>query len=370
MSPTATYVLTYSLPLKKLWITGREAKPVNALSAADVASAIASGRFDTAREKMSAKELVAAFGDWSPIVRGWAAEELAKRPEAKAMVPEIIKLADGKDVHFIQAACEALGDMKLAEALPVLVHQLSHADRNVRFKAAQAIRKMGGAAKPAIPEILKALVQTAEPLLPVNWADPVQLAHGQLAEALFEGPLADAVQAADPKLLYPAIQVIARTPDGMARAKLREFFDRRLKLEDVIALAPDILAALKTPCPADTMFSNEIRMGAFKALTKYHFKEGVAAGIEFAKTQGGSGSESRTGQIMKELVTYGSAAREAVPGLRELIAVLNAEVAANNFPKGELNDRRINAVEDAIKAIEAATTQPELRSIPAAPKAK
>ena len=65
-----------------------------------------------------------------------------------------------------------------------------------------------------------------------------------------------------------------------------------------------------------------------------------------------------------------TAAREAVPGLRELIAGLNAEVAANNFPKGELHNRRINAVEDAIKAIETATTQPELRSIPATPKAK
>ncbi len=370
MSPTATYVLTYALPLKKLCITGKEAKPANALSAADVAGAIASGRFDTARLKMTPKELVAAFGDWSPIVRGWAAEELAKRPEAKDMVPQIIALADGKDVRQVKAACEALGDIKSADALPVLVRQLSHADRGVRFKAAAAIKKMGGAAKPAIPEILKALVQTAEPLFPVNWADPVQLAHGQLAEVLFDGPLADAVQAADPTLLYPAIQVISRNPDGMARGKLESFFDRRLKLEDVVALAPDIVAALKTPSPADTMFSNGIRMGAFKALTKYHFKEGIPLGVEFAKTQGGHGSESRTGEIMKLLVSYGTAAREAVPGLRELIASFNAEVAAKDFPGGETNAKRVNAVEDAIKVIEAATTQPELRSISAAPKTK
>ena len=66
---------------------------------------------------------------------------------------------------------------------------------------------------------------------------------------------------------------------------------------------------------------------------------------------------------MKAIASYGTAAREAVPGLRELIAVLNAEVAANNFPKGELHNRRINDVEEAIKAIEAATTQPEIRSI-------
>ena len=366
MSPTATYVLTYALPLKKLFITGKGAAPATWLNAADVAGAIASGRFDTTRLKMSTKELVAAFGDWSPIVRGWAAEELSKRPEAKAMVPQLIALADGKDVHFIQAACEALGELKSAEALPVLVRQLSHADRWVRFKAAQAIRKMGGAAKPAIPEILKALVQTAEPLLPVNWADPIQLAHGQLAAALFEGPMADAVQAADPKLLYPAIQVLSRNADGMARAKLRSFFERRLKLEDVVALAPDILAAVKTPSPADTMFSNEIRMGGFKALAKYHFTEAIEAGVDLAKTQGGHGSQKRTGEIMKEIVSYGTAARGAVPGLRELIAILNAEVAANNFPNNELHTRRVNDVEDAIKAIEAATTQPELRSIPPA----
>ncbi len=367
MSPTATYVLTYAMPLKKLCITGKEAKPANALSAADVAGAIAAGRFDTTRLKMSPKELVAAFGDWSPIVRGWAAEELAGRPEGKAMVPELIALAGGKDVHSIQAACEALGELKSAEALPVLVRQLFHADRWVRYKAAAAIREMGGAAKPAIPEILKALVQTAEPIFPVNWADPIQLAHGQLAAALFDGPLADAVQAADPKLLYPAIQVISRNPDGMARGKLESFFDRRLKLEDVVALAPDIVAALRTPSPADTMFSNAIRMGAFKALTKYHFKEAIALGVEFAKTQGGHGSQKRTPEIMKQLVSYGTAAREALPGLRELIVSFNEQVAAKNFPGGELNALRVHAVEDAIKAIEAATTQPELRSIPALP---
>jgi hypothetical protein len=353
--------------LKKLCITGRESTPATWLSGREVAGAIASGRFDTDREKMNPKELVGAFGDWSPIVRGWAAEELARRPEARAMVPQLIATAGGDNVHAAQAACEVLGELKSVDALPVLVRQLSAEDRWLRFKAAQAIKKMGGAAKPAVPEILKALVNTAEPLLPVNWSDPVQLTHGQLAAALFEGPLADTLRDADPKLLYPAIQVVSRNADGMARAKLREFFDRRLKLEDVIALAPDILEAVKTVSPADTMFGNEIRMGGFKALTKYHFKEGIGAGVEFAKTQGGHGSESRTGEIMKELVSYGSAAREAVPGLKELIVALNEQCARGEYPSGELNDRRVHAVEEAIKAIEAATTQPEIRSIQTAP---
>jgi hypothetical protein len=363
LSPTATYVLTYSLPLKKLCITGKDANQANWLSKKEVADAIASGRFDTDRKKMTEKELVAAFSDWSPIVRGWAAEELAKRPEAKAMVPALIAMAEGKDVHVSQGACEALGYIRSAEALPVLVRQLSHEDRWVRYKAAQALRNMSGEARPAISNILKTVAQTAEPLQPINWADPIQLTHGQLAAALFAGGLTDALKGIDPKLLYPAIRAVANNADGMARAKLRGFFENKLTLEDVQALAPDILAAVKTPSPADTMFGNEIRMGGFKALTKYHFKEGIEAGVDFATTQGGHGSESRTGEIMKEIVSYGTAARQAVPGLKELIVQFNDQVEKRKYPGGELNNRRVTAVEDAIKSIEAATTQPELRSI-------
>ena len=101
----------------------------------------------------------------------------------------------------------------------------------------------------------------------------------------------------------------------------------------------------------------------FKALTKFNFKEGIAVGVEFAKTQGGHGSENRTGEIMKEIVKYGTAARGAIPGLKELIASFNEQCERGQYPKGELNNRRVGAVEDAIKAIEAATTQPEIRSI-------
>jgi hypothetical protein len=363
LSPNATYVLTYSIPLRKLCITGRELKKADCLNSKEVAAVIASGRFDLERKQKSPQELVAAFGDWSPVVRGWAAEELAGRPEAKAMVPQLIALAGGKDVHARQGACETLGFLKSPEALPVLIRLLSHEDRGLRFKAAQAINKMGGSASPALPEILKALAATAEPLQPINWDDAIQLTHGQLAHALFSGPLSGQLKQADTKLLYPAIRVVAQNPDGMARATLRNYFQNNLTVEDVQALAPDIFAAVKTPSPADKMFSNEIRMGGFKALTKYNFIEGVEAGVEFAKTQGGHGSESRTGEIMKEIVKYGSAAKGAIPGLKELRDELNAQVKRGEFPGGELNQRRVGAVEDAIKSIESATTHPELRSI-------
>jgi len=364
LSPNATYVLTYSLPLKKLIITGRELDKKVWLNRDEVAASIAAGRFDLERKKLSADELIEAFAAWSPIVRSWAAAELATRKECVGLVPKLIELAGGNDIHQIQGACETLGVIKSPEALPVLVKQLSHPDRWVRYKAAQAIKVMGAAAKPALDDILKALVSTAEPMWPIHWADPVQIAHGQLAAAVFSGPLKESLKEADPRLLYPAVRVVSQNPDGMARATLKEFFDRRISAEDVITLAPDILAAVSNPCPADTMFGNEIRMGGFKALTKYRFKEGIEAGVNFAKTQGGHGSENRTGEIMKEIVAYGAAAKPAIPALKELIDMFNEQVKQREFPGGELNQRRVGAVEDAIRSIEASTTQPEMKTIP------
>ena len=167
----------------------------------------------------------------------------------------------------------------------------------------------------------------------------------------------------DRKLLYPAIQSVARNPDGMARMHLRQTFERELTLEDVQALGPDILAAAEYRCPADTMFGKEIRFGAIKALSKYHFKEGIGAAVEFAFTQGGHGSENATGEIMNEIVPYGSAAKEVVPRLKTLIDQFNEQCAQGKYPAGELNDRRVGTVQAAIKAIEAAKDQPELRSI-------
>jgi len=363
LSPNATYVLTYAMPLKKLCITGKDAKQVNWLTKQEAAAAVVSGRFDLDRKEKSVPELVAAFGDWSPIARSWAADELAKRPEAKSMVPQLITMAEGKDVHVGQCAAETLGYLKDEQALPVLVRLLSHDDRWLRYKAAQAIKRMGATAKPALPEILKAVAKTAEPLQPIVWADPIQFTHGQLASALFAGGLTESLRQADPTLLYPAVRTVSVNPDGMARATLRNYFEKDLSLEDVQALAPDLLVAVKTLCPADTMFGAEIRMGAFKALTKHHFKEAIDAGVIFTKTQGGHGSENRTGEIMKEIIAYGSAARDSIPGLKDAINTLNDQCKRGEYPAGELNDRRTGAIAAAIKAIEAATDHPELRTI-------
>jgi hypothetical protein len=368
LSPTATYVLTYALPLRKILITGRDAQQAAWLDASAVDDAIAAGHFDLGREHATSDELVVALGNWSPIVRGWAAEELASRPEATGMVPQLVELATGSDPRARQGACEALGHLRDPKTLPVLVGLLAHDDRWLRVKAAAAIKRLGRGAAPAIPAILQAVVRTAEPLEPIDWADPIQFGPGELAAVLFGGPLEGDVKRADPALLHPAIRAIAGNPDGMARATLRNLFENVLTADDVSDLGPDILAAVQVRCPADTMFGNEIRMGGFKALAKHRFVEGIEAGIVFARTQGGHGSESRTREIMEALATYGAAARDALPQLEKLVVFFNDEVAAGGFP-ADLNPRRTGAVEAAIESIKRSTERPALRSFtrPSAP---
>ncbi|MCE9544691.1 MAG: DUF6288 domain-containing protein, partial [Planctomycetia bacterium] len=359
LSPTASYVLTYSLPLKKLCITGRNAAEANWLSRQDVAEAVASGRFDLDRKTKSTEELIAALGDWSPVARSWAAEELGRRPHSKELTARLIALAEGTNAHQRQGAAEALGYLHRAEALPVLVRLLTHEDRWLRVKAAQSLKNLGDAAKPAVPAMLKAVVDTAEPLQPVGWDDPIQLTQGELAAALFQGLLQSSIKDIDPELLYPAIRAISKNADGMARAQLTHTFTDLLTLEDVQALAPDILAAIDKPAPADTMFGNEIRMAGLRALSKYHFQEGIHVGVKFAQTQSRHGSESRTGEIMKQLVNYGSAAKVVLPELRQLVVSFKAEW---DFPE-DCRNMKIASAEEAIRTIESATTQPKLRSV-------
>jgi hypothetical protein len=363
LSPAATYVLAYSLPLRKLIITGRDADQSLWLDNKAAALVAAAGRFDLDRLQMPPELLLLAFDNWSPVVRSWAAEELARRPEGKTMIPQLIQYAESENVYRIQAACETLGRLNAAEGLSVIVKRLSHEDRWVRYKSAEAIRFMGGNAKPALEEILKALISNAEPLTPIRWEDPIQFAQLELAKAVFSGPLKDHLNEVDPDLRYAATRSISTSPSGMTRSNLRGFFENQLTEEDVIALAPAILAAIESPSPADTMFNNEIRMAGLKVLAKYHFKECIPAAAALAMTQGGHGSENRTGEIMQIITSYGSAAKPQIPALRKVIDFFNHETINQNAFPPQLNERRVGAIEDAIRSIETATTQPELRTI-------
>ena len=55
--------------------------------------------------------------------------------------------------------------------------------------------------------------------------------------------------------------------------------------------------------------------------------------------------------------------KNPLPKYYQICDSIKEKITRGEFPAGELNNRRVGAVEDAIKKIEAATTQPVLKSI-------
>ncbi len=356
LSPTATYVLTYSLPLRKLLITGRQGHVPAKLTDKDVAEAIASARFDLDRKNCTPEQLVAALGDWSPVARTWAAEELAMRPEAQSLVPKLIELANSANARQRLGACEALGRIQNPQALPVLIKLLKHDDHVLRFKAAEALNFMGDNARPALNQLLQALIDSSSKRNEIDWNDPLHSTQSKLAEAVFDGLLGGSIDDVDMKLLMPAIQAMLHNADGRGRGKVSRVLERDLTVDQVRQLGPDILLAIREIAPADTMFGNEIREAGLKVLAKYRFEEGLEAGLLFARTQSMHGSQERMGEIMKILASYGTAAKPLLPELRKLVDECKAQ---EDFPEWA-RTMKVKAVLDGIAAIEATTEQPKL----------
>lgn len=172
------------------------------------------------------------------------------------------------------------------------------------------------------------------------------------------GLLADSLEGVDRQMLFPAIKRMLVIDDGLARAQMAAVYGK-LKDDELDLLWPDILRAVERPAPSGEMFADGIREAGVRLLAKHHIKEGMRVCIEYAKNQNPWASENRMGRILGALKLYGVAAREVLPDLRELVTFCRNE---KNFPE-DCKRKKTAAVEEAIKAIEAATEKPELRSI-------
>ncbi len=369
LNPTACHVLTYSVPKRNLYITGRGMKIHNWLTADEVEKAIRSGRMDDDRKTMTVGQLMEALNDWSPIARKWVAEELASRPEARQLIPKLMAIAEGSLPNARQGACMTLGNLRATEALPIQVRLLRHEDRWLRVLAAEAIRKMGGRARPHLEDMLRVIIDHDTPLSPVDWKDPIAFAQGALAETVFSGSLlGGSMDGVDKRLLYKTVEVISRSPSGRVRQRLVRVYASKLSEQDVETLAPAIVDSVRYMAPADTMFGTEIRMAGVALLVKYKYKEGIPVLLELAMTLPGHGSQVRIPQLMKMLRAYGKHARVGIPQLRDLIKKLDQDVAERRFPGGAIHRKRTDAVEEAIKFLQQTGDAPALKALPAMPE--
>jgi len=316
---TASHMLGYAAPLKKLYITGRDAHKENWLSDKDVAEAIEAERWlgDNAHSKRTIEHLLAGLSKWSPLDRARSAQELGRRKEN--VLPQLLAMLKSKNVNDRLGAVIALGQLRgrAVPALDAIAGMLNDDDRWVRVQAAEALRTIGPAARGVLPQMLKAAAVKDE-------SDPMEFGVGALAYALFypggsygpRGILAGSIAEIDKKSLYPAIRSVATNPDSHARGCLRSTY-KLITMEDVKALAPEFYSSVKDMAPANTMFSKGVRLAGAQAMARLRIEEGMHLAIMLINLREW-GRNYVTGVSLDVLKQYRGAARPILPDLKKL----------------------------------------------------
>ena len=349
LGSTGCYMLGYAAPLKKLAITGRNAQPDLWLSDKDIAEAIAAERWigEGAHEKRTTKQLLDGLGSWSPLERARSAEELGKRKDD--ILPQLVEMTKSKNPNARLGAVNALGQLK-ARALPALntlAALLNDDDRWLRVQTAEALRTIGPDAKAVLPQMLKAAAVK-------DATDQMQFAVGALAYALFypggaygpKGILAGGIKDIPKDQLYPVIRTIAANPDSAARGCLKSAY-ANFTLEDMQAMAPEVVATISEMATANTMFSKGVRLGGIQAMARLKIEEGIPLTLMMMNLPDWGKAYIRA-ESLKVLKEYRGAAKSIVPDLKKL---------ADESPKEK------DQIMEVVKIIESDSNPPKLISL-------
>ncbi|KPJ74720.1 MAG: acetylesterase [Planctomycetes bacterium DG_20] len=359
---TGVYLLSYAMPLKKLYLTGKRKSSAPQLDPAAAQTLIVDGRGWSNRDrnsfydKLSAEELISRLGSWSPVVRERAAMALGRRQDD--LMTQLIRLLDAPDLYTRYGACQAIKMQRGrgGAAVPALLKTFRSDDLWLRILAAEALAGIGETAKAAVPEMLERLTKSD----PKN--DPRNMEQRYLSFALFDrrgGLIGRSLEGVDRDLLAKAVRAGLQNEDGRARGSYGSVY-ANLSFEEVKPLLPAIHKAIVEPAPSGIMFADVIRLEGLRLLGKHRVKEGIDACVKYTRTQNPWASEKRTPELMKILLSYGARAKSAVPELKQI---------ADGFDRGEKNFPRnlsldkARVVRETIRAIEASREYPELMRI-------
>ena len=364
---TGVVVLALSLPRRALCITGKDGPPAAPLTQEELAETLAAGRgFDcwdggaAHYDGLGEDRLAELLRSWSPAVRTRAAEALGRaklRDEVALVAALAARVADGP-LESRYGACQALGALgpRAAASVPALTEALGEPDVWLRIQACLALAGIGEPARAAIPALL-------ELALHPDAADPREFTQRYLAFCLFykggalkmRGLLSRSVQGVDRDALRAAIARLLRNDDGRARSCLVTVFET-MTFDELRPLLPNLVDAARDPAPSGVMFKDGIRTRALEFLAQHGVEEGLDLALDIVE-HGEWGLKDRLPKCLEALAKYGRAAQAELPRLRALEAALRA---AN---KGEEQARFLELCERTAAAIEAAETQPELRSV-------
>jgi hypothetical protein len=356
---TGGYLLAYAMPLKKIWLTGKRPSVAPRLAAAAAQKLILDGRGWTNKDRRSAYDelsrdtLFERLGSWSPVVRERAAMALARRSDVP--IPPLLEMLDSPSLERRIGTCQALAKLKsaAAPAVPALRKTLRHENLWLRIKAADALAAIGGPAMTAVPELLELLAEVDKR------DDPRGMQQRYLSFALFNtrgGLLGRSLDGVDRALLYKAVHAGLKNEDGRARGSFGSLY-RNLSAAEIKPLLPAILQAVVEPAPSGVMFADGIRVEGLRLLATHRVAEGIAACVNYTRTQNPWASEKRTPELMKILLSYGAHARSVIPELRRIAA--DFADGEKNFPR-RLSLNKAAAVRETIRALEASTEYPDL----------
>jgi len=363
---TGAFVLAYALPLKQLYVTGKDDDDLPRLTGDRLADTVEAGRGFSSwhvgiepYRTMDAPALLARLGSWSPAVRHRAAQAFAGTDGAEGHVRGLISMLGAGDADARYGACRALEALgkRAAPAVPALTRALDHGDLWLRIRAAYALARIGDPARTAAPAMLH---RAARP----TGDDPRQFMQRYLAFCLFypggalgmRGLLAKSLDGVDRGALYPAVRTLLVNDDGRARGAVATVYEN-LTFEELEPLLPDILRAVKGRAPSGVMFADGVRLRGLKLLAKHRIAEGMPLCLDIIGLDRW-GKRNRITQCLKILKGYGGAAKPLIPRLREVEKQLRSHREAKGLKP------QIDLVQQTIAAIEADTNPPPLRHLP------
>lgn len=323
---TSAFMLSYALPLRKLYITGKGIRKQNSIKGNTLSMIIAAGegynRWDDGLNhyhKKSTSELLNDLKSWSPAVRLRASKALSKKDGEKKIINSLLSMLDSDVLYTRYGACQAIGAIgsNAKQAVPKLQKLLLEDDLWLRIQAVSALTNIGEASSSAIPKLLKLILRQ-------DRHDPLEMTQRFLAHGLFgaagiygnAGLLRKDLKGVDKKLLYQVVRKILQNPDGHTRGTADSVY-QLLSYEEIKPILPAILIAIKEPSPSGVMFSNGIRISGLKILAKHRIREGLPLCFEVLELDKW-GKEGRVKHILKIITSYGSAAKSVLPQLKKL----------------------------------------------------
>jgi Family of unknown function (DUF6288) len=360
MNPTANYIFTYSLPLKRLFITGKGSSASNEITDSESSNAIAAGNYKQACPSFSTTTLIADLGQFDPVAREAAAIQLAERTLSSAQESSLIaSITNGTlstDVNKRLGACTMFGYRKIGRPVTALGQRLSDTDMWVRAKAAKGLRTIPTSDTASLTTtMLNAFGANATDPEVINWTDPLQVANGFLSNTIFASAFYDssissyAALSTNKPLFYTALRVGLKQPDSNPRSGVSGFALNNFTFQDVNTLKSELVQCATVTSQADTMWSMYPRADAITLLVKYKFPEGIAAASSMLIAPNGYtwGSPTYLYAALNALTSYGAAATSQLPALRNMAAIwegsnsnmqmdlrlkLRATIAAIEFP--------------------------------------